>query len=147
MRKIKDPDVLLDLWGKLAVASRKFETSLGEQERVGSALELAAIVSMLRGEFRDELGDAIRVVAEEAAAIGADRRSGIKQYHHQRVDTISSQLEVLDQKRSDSENRLTRAESTSKRKHLEYELKDHQRRLEKTRATFSMGSMLPKRSS
>ena len=137
MPRFKKSEKLLDDWANLAVLTRRYNQADNPVDRVAIATESMALLSALREEFGDELRDALAIVSSANDTINTTRGQQIAQYHRNRIHKLEQSLEVIDDTLMGAAvapeegvaigppSILEVAESTSQRKQVEYELRDH----------------------
>ena len=136
MRKFKKAQRLPHDWATLALQLRKFQNTQDNPQKSEYGQQTLELLAKVMDEYGDELRDAIAIVSQADGEVNASRSQQIAQYHRNRIGKLEKTLNQIDDDLADPQNTqapdpLKVAELSSKRKDLEYQLKDHGEKIDR----------------
>ena len=135
MRKFKKAQRLPHDWATLALRLRKFQITQDDLKKSDYAQQTLDTLTTLLDEYGDELRDAIAIVSRAGGDVNTSRSQQIAQYHRNRIGKLEKSIDQIDDELAEPQgspepNPLNVAELSSKRKDLEYQLKDHSEKID-----------------
>jgi hypothetical protein len=136
VRKFKKAQRLPHDWATLALQLRKFQITPSNPEKSEAGQRALDTLAALLDAYGDELRDAIAIVSRADGDVNTSRSQQIAQYHRNRIGKLEKTINQIDEEltvppQDQVPDPLKVAELSSKRKDLEYQLKDHGEKIDR----------------
>lgn len=136
MRKFRKAHKLPHDWATLVLNLRKFNITQDNPAKSEYGQATLDALSQLLADYGDELREAITIVSQADGSINASRSQQISQYHRNRIGKLERSIHQIDEAleehgQAPDTDQLVVAELNSRKRDLQYQLKDHGEKVDK----------------